>query len=91
MISFYAHSITLLSVAFSLGGVSNLYIRYRTRVLRLMLLFLLSLLFISAGFWINSPPFHDLGVYRRGFEALNWIFHLLGGGLNIMVLPISLT
>ena len=87
MISFFAHSITLLSVAFSLGGVSNLYIRYRTRVLRLMLLFLLSLLFISAGFWINSRLFHDLGIFRGGIEALRWVFHLLGGGLNIVVLP----
>lgn len=42
MISFFAHSITLLSAAFSLGAVTHLYIRYHTRLLRLMLLFLLS-------------------------------------------------
>ena len=87
MVSFFAQSITLLSAAFSLGSVSYLYIRYRTRLLRMVLLFLLSLLAISIGFWINSRPFHELSMFAGGMEAIHLIFQMLGGGLNIIILP----
>lgn len=78
---------TLLSAAFSLGGVAYLYIRYRTRLLRLVLLFLLSLLFITAGFWISLLKGITSLPGETGTDAASWIFQLLGGGLNIAVLP----
>lgn len=87
MIGFAALSITLLSAAFALGGVTYLYIRHRTRFLRLVLLFLVSLLAITAGFWVDSKPFHRLGLFRTGMETLHWVLSAFGSWLNIAVLP----
>lgn len=87
MLLFIVFTVTLLSTAFSLGGTGYLYIRFRTRVLRLVLLFLLSLLFISIGFWINLLMEILYGGPQTGFETAAWLIHLLGGGLNIAVLP----
>ena len=88
MVGFIAFSITLLSSAFSIGGVSNLFIRYRTRLLRLMVLFLISLFSIALGFWTDSDIFRMAGIFGTGTETLVWIFQLVGGGLNIAVTPL---
>jgi DNA-binding CsgD family transcriptional regulator len=87
MTLFMILTIALLCAAFSLGGVAYLYTRYRTRLLRFVLLFLLSLLCITMGFWIDR--FTDLfpGSSEASFDSASWLFQLAGGGLNIAVLP----
>lgn len=80
-------TITLLCAAFSLGGGTYLYLRYRTRVLRLALLFLLSLLLISVGFWIDRFRAVAGGSQGTVLAAVTWLFQLAGGALNITVLP----
>lgn len=87
MIQFFTFSITLLSAAFSLGAVTHLFIRYRTAVLRLMMLFLISLLSITAAFWIDSPFFREIGIFSAGINYLLWFFQLIGSGLNIIIIP----
>jgi hypothetical protein len=87
MIQFFAISLTLLSAAFSLGGVANLYLRYRTRVLRLMLLFLLSLLCISTGVWLGTEFFADYGLSGVGLLYIMALLQLVGIGINIFILP----
>ncbi len=80
-------TITLVTASFSLGGAAYLYLRYRTRVLRLVLLFLSSLLLIAAGFWITRLPEIAFQTAETGFETAARLFQLAGGGLNIAVLP----
>lgn len=80
-------SITLVCSSFSLGGAAYLYLRYRTRILRMVLLFLLSLLLIAAGFWTVRLAEINSRAGKTGFDAASWLFQLLGGGLNIAVLP----
>jgi hypothetical protein len=87
MYIFLIFTITLVSSSFSLGGAAYLYIRYRTRVLRLVLLFLLSLLLITAGFWTTRLKDILPAGYDPGLDAVSWLFQLTGGGLNIAVLP----
>jgi DNA-binding CsgD family transcriptional regulator len=87
MITFFAYSIALLSSAFSIGGVSYLYMHHRTRILRLVLLFLLSLLSLSIGFWFGTSFFTGTVPGLRAFTIIHWIFQFLGSGLNIVVVP----
>lgn len=84
---FIIYSITLVTSSFSLGGAAYLYLRYRTRALRMALLFLSSLLLITTGFWTSRLPEIAPGAANPGFEAAARLFQLFGGGLNIAVLP----
>lgn len=87
MITFFAYSIALLSSAFSIGGVGYLYIRHRTKILRLVLLFLLSMLSIAIGFWFDTSIFTEMSSAERAYDIFHWIFQFLGSGLNIVVVP----
>jgi len=87
MYLFLILTITLVTASFSLGGAAYLYLRYRTRVLRLVLLFLLSLLLITAGFWTFRLQMVAAIPSQAGFETAAWLFQLPGGGINIAVLP----
>jgi DNA-binding CsgD family transcriptional regulator len=74
--------ITLLSAAYSLGGLTNLLLMRRTAVLRTMLLFLLSLFMVAMSFFVTNAAGDS-----PGFATLAWLFSLSGIGLNIAVLP----
>ncbi len=66
-----------------MGGVSNLYLKHRTPILREMLLFLLSLMLITAGFaMMTFPP--GLSPVAGSIRILMSLF---GGGLNVYVIP----
>lgn len=70
---------TLLSGMFALGGVSILYMKYQTRVLKLISLFISSLLLISFNFWS--------GVVFNANYVIPEIVSFLGCILCIAVLP----
>lgn len=53
----------------------------------MVLLFLLSLVLITAGFWTTRLTIILPVDSREGFEAAEWLLQLLGMGLNIGVLP----
>jgi DNA-binding CsgD family transcriptional regulator len=74
--------ITLISAAFSLGGLTNLVLLHRTAVLRSMLLFLLSLFLISLSFYLNPG-----GDQAGAVESIAWLLSLSGSALNVAVLP----
>jgi hypothetical protein len=68
--------------AFSLGGLTNLYLLYKTSVLRTMLIFLSSLILIMLNLFAFSF-FTEL----PSIETLGLIIYLIGAGLNIWILP----
>lgn len=76
------YAVALLSAAFSLGGIANLFLRYRTRTLRIFLLFILSMFFISLGFLLRTIPGGN-----SGLETLSWIASFGGSALNILIIP----
>lgn len=72
-------SLTLLSGMFVLGGTVLLYKQYNTRVLRLIIIFLLSILLISFKFWSDE-------VFKK-FFILSDIISFSGCLLCIIILP----
>jgi DNA-binding CsgD family transcriptional regulator len=68
--------------AFALGGLTNLYLLYKTSVLRTMLIFLSSLILIMVNLFAFSF-FPEL----PSIETLGLIIYLIGAGLNIWILP----
>ncbi len=88
---FLATTLSLFSGFFSLGAVVFLYLRYRTFILRLLLLFLSSLVLIGLGSWLRG--FGGLAVLTAGsglrdsLEAGAAILSLPGLTLNVAVVP----
>lgn len=90
--SFPAITVSLFSGFFSLGAVTFLYIRFRTKILRLLLLFLSSLVLISLGSWlrelvqIRDPLPRGSGIPA---EIRIWasILSLPGLALNVATVP----
>ena len=89
--AFLATSLSLFSGFFSLGAAAFLYLRYRTVLLRLLTLFLTSLLLIGLGSWLR-----DLGGLagaaagtgaRAALEAGASILSLPGLALNVAAVP----
>lgn len=76
-------TITLLSGMFVLGSVSLLYKLYKTRVIKLIALFVLSILLISIKFWSDS-------IFKQGFIIIE-IVSFFGCFLCIVVLPYLIT
>ncbi len=88
---FIIYNITLLSSAFSIGSVTTLLLRYKTKTSYNILLFLISLLFISTGFYINviTPLFNFID--SENTDIIRLLIHLIGAGLNIWILPYLVT
>ncbi|NLJ47626.1 MAG: helix-turn-helix transcriptional regulator [Treponema sp.] len=90
--AFPAITVSLFSGFFSLGAVTFLYIRFRTKILRLLLLFLSSLVLISLGSWlrelvqIRDPLPRGSGIPA---EIRIWasILSLPGLALNVATVP----
>ncbi|MBB6481879.1 LuxR C-terminal-related transcriptional regulator [Spirochaeta isovalerica] len=86
MSSFVLATISILSGAFSLGAVSIVYMQFRTRIVRFMLLFILSLFLISTGFW-SSALIRIPGLSRESVEPFLLLLQSAGSTINIIVLP----
>lgn len=90
--SFPEITVSLFSGFFSMGAVTFLYIRFRTKVLRLLLLFLISLVLISLGSWLRElarltasvPPGAEDPLGIRIWAAM---FSLPGLALNVATVP----
>lgn len=90
--SFPAITVSLFSGFFSLGAVTFLYIRFRTKILRLLLLFLSSLVLISLGSWLRElvqirdplPPGSGSPAEIRIWAS---ILSLPGLALNVATVP----
>lgn len=90
--SFPAITVSLFSGFFSLGAVTFLYIRFRTKILRLLLLFLSSLVLISLGSWLRElvqirdslPPGSGIPAEIRIWAS---ILSLPGLALNVATVP----
>lgn len=76
-------TVTLLSGVFVLGGSALLYKQYRTRVLKLIIIFLLSILLISLNFWCDA-------VFRISF-IIPEITSFIGCILCIVIVPYLIT
>lgn len=90
--SFPAITVSLFSGFFSLGAVTFLYIRFRTKILRLLLLFLSSLVLISLGSWLRElVQIRDSLPRGSGIpaEIRIWasILSLPGLALNVATVP----
>lgn len=81
------YTITLITSAFAFGIVTAQYIRYRTKLSYIILLFLLSLMLISSGFYISSGINLIPEKYSNNLSIIRIIFILSGSLLNIGVLP----
>jgi DNA-binding CsgD family transcriptional regulator len=77
-------SISLYSGFFSFGAAAFLYLKYRTRIVRLVALFLVSLLSINLGFWFLLFPVGKI----ETFQIVATLFSLTGLLLNIGVVPL---
>lgn len=90
--AFPAITVSLFSGFFSLGAVTFLYIRFRTKILRLLLLFLSSLVLISLGSWLRElvqirdslPPGSGIPAEIRIWAS---ILSLPGLALNVATVP----
>lgn len=90
--AFPAITVSLFSGFFSLGAVTFLYIRFRTKILRLLLLFLSSLVLISLGSWLRElVQIRDSLPRGSGIpaEIRIWasILSLPGLALNVATVP----
>jgi len=75
-----------MSGAFALGAVSAIYLQYRTRVVRFLLLFILSLFLISSGFWtIEIGQIPSLEIPYLSLILL--VLQSTGSILNVIILP----
>lgn len=72
-------SITLLTGMFALGGSSILYMKYRTRLLKLISIFISSIILISFNFWSQA-------VFNEAFIISDMI-SFIGCILCIIILP----
>lgn len=79
--AFLATTLSLFSGFFSLGAAAILYLRYRTLILRLLLLFLSSLVLIGLGSWLRG-----LGGLA-GSSAGEGLLAALEAGASILSLP----
>lgn len=88
--SFLFASASFISGAFALGAISVVYLQFRTRVVRFMLLFILSLFLISSGFWsyglMQIPDF-----YSPVLAPFLFMLQSLGSAVNVLVLPFLVT
>jgi len=84
---FFLITLSLLSGGFSLGAVTILFLRDRTVILRLVLLFLLSLVLINTGFWLRSLEAYAGLAGRREIPIITALVSLPGMVLNVAVLP----
>ena len=79
----------LVSGFFCLGGVSLLFFLRRTRILKLMLLFLLSLVLVDFGFWLQhlgtAAGYGTEGFADAGITAV--LFLAAGLIINIITVP----
>jgi len=90
--SFPAITVSLFSGFFSLGAVTFLYIRFRTKILRLLLLFLSSLVLISLGSWLLElvqirEPFPQGSGSPAEIRIWASILSLPGLALNVATVP----
>ena len=85
---FIAVTISLFSGFYSLGAVSFLYIKYRTRILRLLLLFLVSLLLISLGSWFRV---FEPRLFPEVTRIVSNMLSLVGLALNIIIVPLLIS
>jgi len=84
--SFFYSSASFVSGAFALGAVSAIYLQYRTRVVRFLLLFILSLFLISSGYWtmaISHIP--NLATPFLPYALL--LLQSAGSILNVIIVP----
>jgi len=81
---YLATSISLFSGFFSLGAASFLYLRYRTVILRFLLLFLASLVLISLGAWLGD--LEEL-IGPGAIRVWSSFFSLGGLALNVATVP----
>lgn len=83
IVSILINTVTMFSGMFVLGGASILYRQYKTRVLKLITIFLSSILLISLKFWSDS-------VFKQDYIVIE-IMSFLGCILCIIVLPYLIT
>ena len=88
MISLTVYSFVLLISVFSLGGLVMLYMKYRTQLLLRITLFLLSLLFISAGFWCSAWNQLAARVDLPIIDFVLWLSFFAGSAINVIVTPL---
>jgi DNA-binding CsgD family transcriptional regulator len=90
---FTVASLALFAGFFSLGSCCALLLRQKTRVLKVALLFLASLLFLNLGFWAQNLPDGALPgaaiVGNAGTrDILAGIFQMLGVALTVVFCPV---
>lgn len=86
MSSFFFAGASFISGAFALGAVSAIYFQYRTRVVRFLLLFILSLFLLSMGFWTKElASIPCLTMPFLPFILL--ILQSAGSALNVIIVP----
>ncbi|MGL1893957.1 MAG: helix-turn-helix transcriptional regulator [Spirochaetaceae bacterium] len=76
---FIINSVAIFSGIFALGGVTILYKQYKTRILKLIIIFLLSIVLISNRFWLDS-------IFSKEF-IISGIASFLGCAMCIIILP----
>ena len=91
-LSFVLISLSLFSGFFSLGAAVFLFIQRRTAILRVVVLFLLSLILISLGFWAESPAALEVPAGGRtaadsAVGIVSTVFSLAGLVLNVAIVP----
>lgn len=77
---------SFVSGAFSLGAISVLYLQFRTRVVRFLLLFVLSLFLISGGFWTNALA-RIPSINMSAIQQILLMFQSAGSAINVIILP----
>jgi DNA-binding CsgD family transcriptional regulator len=83
-------NITLFTGTFCLGGISILYYQRRTFILKVVLLFLFSIMLICLGFWLQLASVRlskDLPAWKDAFLILTSLVSLTGLVLNVAVIP----
>jgi DNA-binding CsgD family transcriptional regulator len=83
-------SITTLSICsgfFTLGACVFLYIQHRTKILRLSLIFLLSLIIIGIGFWTSAFRSVIGELHSSDTRIIQLMLQEIGVVANVLVLP----
>jgi len=85
---FILQTLACFSGFFGLGGCFFIFMQHRTRILRIMLMFLLSLVFLSIGFWMATLSSLAPALNTRIMEGMIWVISVSGLLLNVAVLPV---
>lgn len=86
-LQFILTSLSLCCGFFTLGACAVLYLQYSTRILRLIVLFIVSLVIIGFGFWVSSFSMLNSTDLNSSLEIVLWIIQVCGVVLNVVVLP----